>query len=335
MRIAAFGDINIDVVLNVDRIPMLGEEVFSTRRTELLGGSAVNTSVVLSRFGHEVAVMGAVGDDEAGDRALSMLQNAGVGIDLAARSARWPTAMNTVLVTPDGERTMIGARAANISYVPMPGWQQGVEWLHISGYALMEEPQRGSARHCLDLAWRSDIPTSLDVPTGVGDAIASIIGEYLGEFALVVGSLGSLGEVAGSPDPERDLLDAGVTRVAVTSGADPFLLVTARERVTVTPPRVESIDATGAGDALVAGVISASLAGLGLGPSATIAAAAGAAATLVPGASTTLADPKAWEDVLDGTLWADGDSGWLESARGHLDVRPSADSPLHPQGTAD
>jgi sugar/nucleoside kinase (ribokinase family) len=315
MRVVTYGDINIDVVLDVDDLPSRGSEVFSTRRRELLGGSAVNTAVVLTRLGFESAVMGAVGDDDAGHRALYQLGSIGVDTDLTAVSQTRHTAMNTILVTPDRERTMIGARGANVTYRARPDWHQGVDWLHLSGYALMEGSQQTGALEVLDTAQREGIPASLDVPVGVGSRISHLVADRLGSLRLVAASRASLEEVTGSASPVETLVEDGTSRVAVTSGADPVTLASPGGEITLTPPAVDVIDTTGAGDAFVAGMVAASLSGFDPGPSALLAAAAGAAATLVPGASNTLADPSIWSDLLATQRWTDADPAWLEKIR--------------------
>lgn len=66
----------------------------------------------------------------------------------------------------------------------------------------------------------------------------------------------------------------------------------------------------------MAGLIAATRARLDPGPTATLATAAGAAATLVSGASETLAEPASWARVLARDLWPDADPAWLAAARG-------------------
>lgn len=312
-RITTFGDINIDVVLEVDDLPRRGDEVFSSRRRELLGGSAVNTAVVLARLGLPSAVMGAVGDDDAGRRALDRLRSAGVDTGSVSVSAH-PTGMNTVLVTPDRERTMVGARGANTSYRAADDWYECVDWLHVSGYALMEGTQQNSVLEAMDKAAERGIPCSLDVPAGIGSRLRPLLAGRLGDLRVVTGSLPALEELTNQTDPLEVLVGEGV-RVAVTSGAAPLLLAHGAERVTLTPPTVEAVDLTGAGDAFAAGLIAGDVSRLDAGPTAVLAATAGAAATLVSGASETLADPDVWAYLLDSARWSDADPSWLTAVR--------------------
>lgn len=314
MRVAAYGDVSIDVVLEVPDLPAPGGEVFSSLRLELLGGSAVNTAVVLTRLGLDSVVMGAVGEDEAGYRALHLLASEGVDTAQMSVSRAHPTAMNTVLVTPDGERTMIGARGANAHYTAMPGWDEGVDWLHVSGYALMEGSQQGSALEAMDTAAEKSIPCSLDVPVGVGERIRGLVADRLSGLRVVTGSRRALAELTDGGDPIENLA-VGSVQVAVTSGSEPLLLARGREMVSLTPPLVDAVDVTGAGDAFAAGLIAGAVSGLEVGPAAVLAAATGAAATLLSGASGTLADGDVWSDLLDEWRWTDADPSWLTQAR--------------------
>lgn len=288
----------------------------------MLGGSAVNTAVVLSRLGLESAVMGAVGDDEPGHLALFRLGSIGVDTELTSVSQTHHTAMNTILVTPDRERTMIGARGANVIYTAPPGWNDGVGWLHVSGYGLMKGSQRESALATVETAGDHGIPTSLDVPLGVGERIRPIVDDRLADLAIVSGSRAALSEVTGSDDPIESLRRGGVQQVAMTAGAEQLIVAGDGFEITLTPPRIDPIDMTGAGDAFIAGLIAARVGGLEPGPSAVLAAATGAAATLVSGASETLANPKTLPDLLSPERWSDTAQAWLEDVRSFVTTPP-------------
>lgn len=62
----------------------------------------------------------------------------------------------------------------------------------------------------------------------------------------------------------HDLLARGASLVAISQGEDGALLVTPQETVRARPPRVEVVSTVGAGDAMVAGLVSAHLDGLNL-----------------------------------------------------------------------
>ncbi len=70
---------------------------------EHLGGAPLNLSVHVSRLGHDVSVVSAVGADQRGDRALEAMSGLGLSIDCVQRSDEWPTGIVTVTVADDGQ----------------------------------------------------------------------------------------------------------------------------------------------------------------------------------------------------------------------------------------
>lgn len=314
MRVAAFGDINIDVAAVVEAAPAPGEETFASRGRVGLGGSATNTAVVLAALGLEARIVGQVGADSFGGFALSELEAAGVDTGLVAVSPDATTGFILVTVT-GGERAMIGLRGANAAFASDPGWVDGLDWLHLSAYSLLTDPQRETARRALDEARRRRVPVSIDVPSGVGQRLGPDLLELVEGATVVAAGMPALEAMAaGRGDPVRVLLGS-VTTLAVTAGSGTTRLVRAAGEVSVTPPTVAATDSTGAGDSFVAGLVAASLSGLEPGATLTVATALGAAAVTTPGAGTSLGDLGAARTlVADGSAWPDAARGWLAEA---------------------
>jgi fructokinase len=70
---------------------------------EHLGGALLNLSVHVTRLGHEVSLVSAVGADQRGERALKAMSALGLSIDSVQRSEEWPTGIVTVTVAGDGQ----------------------------------------------------------------------------------------------------------------------------------------------------------------------------------------------------------------------------------------
>src|SRR5687768_15440443 len=80
------------------------------------GGQAANTAVWLAWLRVPVIFAGAVGDDQAGRDRLGELHNAGVSTQVSMRPGA--STGSIVVLTYQGERTMVSDRGANLLLAP-------------------------------------------------------------------------------------------------------------------------------------------------------------------------------------------------------------------------
>jgi sugar/nucleoside kinase (ribokinase family) len=80
-RIAVVGSVNLDLVARVHRLPAPGESLAAGHLSRVPGGKGANQALAARRLGAEVNLVAAVGDDAAGDEALALLRDDGVGLD--------------------------------------------------------------------------------------------------------------------------------------------------------------------------------------------------------------------------------------------------------------
>src|SRR5690606_41464115 len=76
-RVCIVGSINIDLVVAADRLPRPGETVLGGRFSVHDGGKGANQAVAAARAGATGSMVGAVGDDEYGQRAVAVLEAVG------------------------------------------------------------------------------------------------------------------------------------------------------------------------------------------------------------------------------------------------------------------
>jgi ribokinase len=294
VEVVVLGDINVDVLLSIPSFPEPGGEAFADRVSVQAGGSASNTAIALAKLGIRVRMIGRVGEDAWADVALRALTEAGVDVSAVQRDMETSTGLLFIPVTPDGERTMLTARGANVRTDPAaitPDVLDGARLLHVSGYALLEAPQRDAALRAIDLAGQQGIAISLD--TGLQPALMATqqIRRLLPRLSTCV--LGpdearALVEVDSPSEAVAELIAQGVEVVGLKLGAEGCLVADA-ERVERVPAfESAAVDTTGAGDAFSAGLIFGRLRGLGLPASATLANALGSLATRAWGAGSSL-----------------------------------------------
>lgn len=257
--VVVIGDLMVDVVV-VPSGPLIhGSDTPSAIRSSG-GGSAANTAAWLAALGRPVRLVAAIGDDALGQSAVQGLEAHGVRFAGSIDPVR-PSGSCVVLVDPDGERTMLPDRGANDA-LPVGAVEAALEdrpdWVHLSGYTLLDEGSRPAALAAIAAAIARDVPLSVDASS------ASPL--------LNVGGARFLDWVAGSRvlfanDDELAALDgppAVLRRAAALvakHGPAGASWVTAERTWSVPALPAQLVDTVGAGDALDAGVIDALLRG--------------------------------------------------------------------------
>lgn len=261
ISVAVLGDLNWDLILTVPRLPKRGGEALSTSFVLQLGGSATNTARWLARLGFDVRLFAGVGTDQLGDLALAELVKDRVSTRFIKRYSQ-STGLCCVLVDPQGERTLLTSRGANaLLSPPLPdGWLAGVDWLHISGYALLEAGSRAAAAEAVAMARTRGIPVSADPGMVAVHGHQESLRE-LGPFDVFLPNREEAMALVGGEIFEHRLAELGKygKRVFLKLGKEGCIVCEGgkAERIPAIP--VEVRNSLGAGDAFNAGVIAGSL----------------------------------------------------------------------------
>lgn len=291
-----------DVVARpVRELPGRGRLVLADRMELHTGGCAVNTAIALAKLGLSAGVIGKVGQDGFGDFILRELKQHGVEVSGVKRAPEVNTSATMVLVEPDGERRFIHYLGANAELV-----EEDLDWrlvresrvLHIAGSLVMPGIDGEPTADILRRAREGGVITALDtVWDAKGRWLESIepclphIDYFLPslEEARMVASRHTLWEVA------QFFLDHGVGVVALKMGEEGCYLKSPDEELQIPAYDVTAIDATGAGDAFVAGFLTGVVEGWDLKRTGYLANAVGALCVTVMGATTGI---KSFEETL-------------------------------------
>jgi sugar/nucleoside kinase (ribokinase family) len=226
------------------------------------GGSAANTAAWLAGCGVPVTLVGVVGTDPAGADLVAGLGALGVACAVR-RTPQAPTG-SVVVLSQDGERTMLNDRGANtlLSSADVDatlGAAADAVHLHLSGYVLFDEACRPAGRHALTAARGRGLTTSVDAASAqplrqVGGAAFA---EWVRGADLLFANADEVRVLPGALD--------GYVRHAVNKHGDRGASwhTAGQPPVRVAAEQVTVADVTGAGDAFAAGLLAAGLAGAG------------------------------------------------------------------------
>jgi ribokinase len=290
--VVAVGDANVDIIAHFPAYPNKGEDALA-RSTEIhCGGSAANTAIALARMGINVSLISRVGPDSWALKVLSCLNEAGVDPQGLQRDPVTMTGLMYVIVTPDGERTIFGDRGANVRTDPSQIRAEEIHQarvLHLSGYALLAEPQRSAALQAFETARQNGLSVTLDPGMSLPHVALQDLQALLPAVHILLPSLTEAQQLTGQREPQacaQALLAAGVQVVALKLGQDGCLVYSASGPLRVPGFAVDTLDSTGAGDAFAAGFIAGFLDGLDWHSVAVLGNALGAMAAAQVGAGT-------------------------------------------------
>lgn len=117
-RLIVVGAINTDLVIATPHLPAPGETVVGEGLQTFGGGKAANAAVAAARMGAQVDLIGAVGADDAGTRAVADLQSDRVGTRCVAALAGIPTGAALIVVDASGENQIALGPGANGAVAP-------------------------------------------------------------------------------------------------------------------------------------------------------------------------------------------------------------------------
>jgi sugar/nucleoside kinase (ribokinase family) len=278
-RVLVVGDVINDIVAKTSAPLVPGADNPAVIRARP-GGSAANQAAWMARLGLSVVFAGRAGAADAGFHRRE-LARFGVEPRLAADESA-ATGEIVVLVGPDGERTMVTDRGANLRLRPddVPAaLLDGVALLHLTGYSFFAPAPREVVLGLIAEASRRGVPFTVDPGSAAflrqlapsaflaWTKGATICFPNRDEAAVLAGPAPmawSAGADEGRDDPRLTaaVLARNYRAVVVKLGADGAVLAVGdAPPVRIPAPPAAVRDTTGAGDAFCAGFLAAWLAG--------------------------------------------------------------------------
>ena len=261
------GSVNLDLVALAPALPRPGETVIGARLERHPGGKGANQALAIARLGGRARLWARTGADSFADEALALLRDAGVDLDAVRRLPEADTGVALITVDGTGENQIVVASGANALARPedLPANLEDALLCQLECPLPVVEAAVARAKGFVALNLAPYAPLS---PACLGRADLVIVNQ------VEAAALGAASAQVGGA-------------LAVTAGAGPArLLRGGRETARVQPPRVEAVDATGAGDVFTAALTLALLEGRNDADALAFACAAGALAATRPGAQT-------------------------------------------------
>ncbi|MHB1489591.1 MAG: sugar kinase, partial [Cellulomonas sp.] len=261
-----------------------------------IAGAESNVAIGLARLGHDVSYIGRVGDDIMGRAVIECLRGENVDVDHLITDGKAPTAM---LVRQHRTSDVVivnyfraGAAGSRLTATDIPeALIRSAGYLHVSGITPgLSRSAREAVSRAIAIAHGAGAQVSLDVNYratvwSVTDA-GEVLGAMLDEVDVVFGGEEELCLLVPGSDVDSAItavLDGHPSTVVCKRGARGATAFGDFGRIDVQAVVVTPADPVGAGDAFVAGFLSAQLDGLGIPEALARAAECGAFAASVRG----------------------------------------------------
>lgn len=114
--VVVLGGINLDIVCTVQNLPRAGETVASLGLDHSPGGKGLNQAVAAGRLGASVHMLGAVGQDAAGNDLAVIMADSGVATDQVIRVADGETGRAFITLSSAGDNMIVVHAGANMAY---------------------------------------------------------------------------------------------------------------------------------------------------------------------------------------------------------------------------
>lgn len=259
--VCVVGSTNMDLIMQVNKLPAPGETVGEGRFSTALGGKGANQAVAAARSGAHTVFVSVVGGDDFGRLAKRRFDTEGICIEHLTTSSE-PTGTALIFVDEQGENCIGVAPGANVDCTEEQ--VSSVDALEQAKVVLLQlEIPYATVRHTLTRATRARrllnaAPARLIPPEDLALVNTLIVNQtelyqVLGESARPQATQEELRQACAR------LRQSGVEDVVVTLGSDGVYVYNASVDERVAGFTIDVADTTGAGDTFC-GALAAQLA---------------------------------------------------------------------------
>jgi sugar/nucleoside kinase (ribokinase family) len=244
--VLCYGALCADTLIRVPRFPAPGEGVRALSEATVPGGNAMNEARCLARWGERVALMGDhLGDDPEGALLTeASMGDPGLDASFIQHSPGWPTPRCRIIVTPDGQRTVVAVRGEQHPFTP-PTRQllERCRVVSVSFFGAGTLTAAHAAREagCLLVAGDALLP---------GDQRAPLADVIVGSAATLRAALPG----ADLREQMRRLQGPRGAAIIVSDAGSPACALVGDEWLEVAPPAIVPLDSNGAGDCFRAAI---------------------------------------------------------------------------------
>jgi len=253
--ISVVGSIHMDFYVKLPKLPQPDETVMGYGFTMMPGGKGANQAVCAAKLGAKTYMIGRVGKDIFGERALQSLVSAGVNIDYVTIDEETHTGIAFILLDTAGEN-MIAVAPGTDYKVSERDVDRAIDVIKQSDSLLLQlEIPINTVIYAAKVAYRHGVRVLLNpapamaLPKELYSYIDVLVPNRTEAEMLTSIKIDSIDDAVKAG---RELIGMGIENVVITMGNRGAVIVSKDFYHHVPAFKVDVVDTTGAGDVFVA-----------------------------------------------------------------------------------
>ncbi len=257
-KVTVVGSINMDLVVQVNEMPKIGETVMGRDYQQHFGGKGANQAVAAARLGAEVSMIGCVGNDAFGTAMYENLKKEGIDVS-GIRISEDVSSGKALIIVEKGNNAIVVDGAANLTLTP-EDIRQNEDIIKNSDCVLLQlEIPIQTVIEAARIAKENGVTVILNpAPAAlVPDELLSLVDIFLPnetECSFYAGVDVEDENMAGYAI--HMLLNRGIKSVVVTMGSKGAAYNIGDEIYQAESRKVDAVDSTAAGDSFIGALAS-------------------------------------------------------------------------------
>ena len=250
MKVVVIGSSNIDMVAQVDHLPVPGETVGNARFMQTFGGKGANQAIAAARLGGSVTFITSLGNDLYANELKNHFQKEGIVTDYIFNAPDHPTGTALIFVAGSGENCIAVAPGANHSLLPETICRFAATIEHSDIIVMQAEIPYSTVRTVAFLAKQKGKKVLFNPAPA-----CRIDAELMKAIDILVANETEAAYISGTiyngnnlEDIAQKIMDGGAKNLIITLGKQGAYLKNKQHSFFVPGYKVNAIDTTAAGD---------------------------------------------------------------------------------------
>ena len=253
-NICVIGSLNMDLVVNVDKMPQPGQTIIVSNFKEVPGGKGANQAVAMARLNGNVSMIGKVGEDGFGQTLINALKNDKVDTTYI-KTTKGATGVALITVDNNAQNSIVVSPGANFE-VKEEDIDNNIEAIKNSDIVVLQlETPLNTIKYALKKSKELNKYTILNPAPAL-----KLDDEIIKNVDLLTPNETELEIISGvSIETEEDIqkaaqimIEKGVKELIVTLGSKGSLYINKEKSIFKKAYKVEAVDTTAAGDSYTA-----------------------------------------------------------------------------------